>query len=326
MSLLWKEKPVSLRFLLGDKSVFTFQLTLQTCEVGLMDLPPLTNSDFSKLAVADCVLEPGCAGFFMRWLPIETSQPTLRWLSDFLCYVPSQGPRYYIDLSQSFDEYQQKFSSKTRGTIRRKIRRFAAYCGGSIQWQIYKTPADTENFYALASAVSARTYQEKRLGAGLPRSKEFLENLRTLAAEGQFRGYILFHDARPVGYLCCPAKHGVLEYQHLGYDAEYRAWSVGTILLWQALESIHHERHFKIFDFAGGQTDQIQLFATHSTAFANVFLLRRSLKNIILVHTHRGVSDLSTLSGRLLERLGLKGKARRLIRFWNLGPSACSGV
>ncbi len=320
MSLLWKRKPVSLRFLLGDKRLFTLQLTLQTCEVGLLDLPPLAGEDFPK--IPDCVLEPGCAGFFMRWLPIATSQPTLRRLSGFLCYVPSQGPRYYIDVNQSFEEYQKKFSSKTRWTVRRKIRKFAAYCGGNLRWQIYKSPADAEKFHTLASEVSARSYQERQLGAGLPRSKDFVENLRTLAAENQFRGYILFHDTRPIAYLCCPAKHSILEYQYLGYDPEYRDWSVGTILLWHALESIHQERRFRIFDFAGGQTDQIRLFATHSTAFANVYLLRRNLKNIIVIQAHRGISDLSNLSGRVLGRFGLKGKTRRLIRFWNLGSSA----
>ena len=320
MPLQWQRKQVSLGFLLGDKRLFTLQLTLQTCEVGLMDLPPLAVDDFPQLM--NCVLEPGCSGFFVRWLPIACSQPTLRRLSDFVCYVHSQGPRYYIDLSHSFEAYQQKFSAKTRSTIRRKIRRFAAYCGGNIRWQVFKTAADAEEFHNLASEVSTRTYQEKQLGAGLPRSKDFVENLRTLADADEFRGYILFHDKRPVAYLCCPSKHGILEYQHLGYDAKYRDWSVGTILLWHALEAIHAERRFKVFDFAGGQTDQIRLFATHSSAFANVYLLRRNLKNIIVVHAHRGISDLSNLSGRFLGRLGLKGKTRRLIRFWNLRSSA----
>jgi hypothetical protein len=235
--------------------------------------------------------------------------------------VPTQDPRCYIDLGQSFADYQEKFSSKTRATIKRKIKRFGAYCEGSIRWRAYRTADDSIEFYRLASLVSAETYQKKRLGAGLPRSKEFFRDMQALANIGQFRGFILFDHERPVAYLYCPAVGGVLEYQYLGYDPEYMQWSVGTILLWHALENIFDEACFKMFDFAGGQSDQIHLFATDRIQCANVYLLRRNLGNTVIVQAHRFVSNVSLVSGRFLETLGLKVKTRKLLRFWNLGIS-----
>jgi len=319
MKFAWKPERVPLKFLLGERRLFAFELPLKTYSIGLMEMLPVTNLDLSAMSVEK--IDPGYSGYMIRRIPIADRQPTLRSYPGFVCYIPTQDPRYYIDLRQSFAEYQRKFSAKTRATIRRKIRRFGGISGGEICWKVYKGAEGAEEFYALAAPLSEKTYQHKRLGAGLPRSNDFLSRLRELGTEDGFRGYMLFHFKQPVAYLYCPARDGVLEYQHLGYDPVYRLWSVGTILLWHALEHIHNEGCFKMFDFAGGQTDQIRLFATQSTLSANVFLLRRSFTNMTLIQAHRIISLLSMKGGRVLERLGLKVRVRKLIRFGRLGSS-----
>jgi hypothetical protein len=48
-------------------------------------------------------------------------------LSRGICYVPSQGKRFLIDLNGSFEAYLGKFRKKTRYTMRRKLRVFSQH-------------------------------------------------------------------------------------------------------------------------------------------------------------------------------------------------------
>lgn len=311
MSGDWTYRKVTIKFQLGDKTLFAPKLRLQTREVGLsgnviptaQPLPP------------GQALQAGSQGFLIRSLPVTAHQPRLRRCAGYLCYVPSQYQRYYIDLNQSFDDYKKQFSSKTRSTITRKVKKYAEHCNGELDWRAYTRPDEMAEFFRLARSVSAKTYQEKLLDAGLPDSPEFAANLKNLAATDQLRAYILFDRGEPVSYLCCPCHDEVLIYEYLGYDPNYMKLSVGTVLQWLALESLFAERRFQLFDFTEGESDHKRLFATHSVQCANVFFLRSTLRNQLLLRAHMGVASASARLGKLLDLLGLKVRIKKLIRF-----------
>jgi len=311
VSTKWQYRQVSIEFQLSDKTLFAPKIWLQTREVGLIE----ETAPVAEPTLPTDPLEPGSQGYLIRSLPVTARQPTLRIAQGYLCYVPSQYQRYYIDLRQTFADYKQMFSSKTRSTINRKVNKYAKHCGGDICWKVYKTVDDMPEFFRLARIVSAKTYQEKLLDAGLPDSDQFLRGMEASAVAGRVRAFILFDRVKPVSYLYCPVYNGVLIYQYLGYDPEYMTWSVGTILQWLALERLFEEGCFRIFDFTEGQSDQKRLFATHSVQCANVFFLRSNLRNAILVQSHRVVNSLSKGIGDTLDRLGLKAKIKKLIRF-----------
>jgi CelD/BcsL family acetyltransferase involved in cellulose biosynthesis len=170
-------------------------------------------------------------------------------------------------------------------------------------------------FYRLARAVSAKTYQEKLLNAGLPESIEFQLLMNRLASEDNVRAFILFDGEQPVSYLYCPVHDGVLIYQFLGYDPEYLKLSVGTVLQWLALESLFAEDKFRLFDFTEGESDHKRLFATHSVRCANVFFLRSTLSNAMLLRCHLAMDQFSAWIGKKLDQYGLKAKVKKLIRF-----------
>lgn len=300
--------PIKIR--LGDKTLLAPELWLQVREVSLDDeAPPVTEPEPPTEA-----LQADSQGFLIRSLGVVGKQPVLRRMQGYLCYVPSQYPRYYIDMRQSFDEYKNKFSSKTRSTLNRKVRKYAEYCGGGISWRTYTTPDEMFEFYESARAVSRITYQEKLLDAGLPESGEFRDEMARRAEQGQVRGFILFHQNRPVSYLYCPVSNGVLIYAFLGYDPDYMNYSVGTVLQWLALQHLFGERCFRFFDFTEGQSEHKKLFATHSVQSANVFFLRSSLPNSLLIHAQKVLDDFSKTVGDMLGRLGIKTMVKKLIR------------
>jgi CelD/BcsL family acetyltransferase involved in cellulose biosynthesis len=140
--------------------------------------------------------------------------------------------------------------------------------------------------------------------------------MEQLARQQRLRGFVLFHDGRPVSYLYCPVKpSGVVIYAFLGYDPTYMNFSVGTILQWLALEHLFEENSFRFFDFTEGQSDHKKLFATHNVQCANVFFLRGSLRNMVLLHGQRATDHFSRLVGDKLDQLGLKSKVKKMMRF-----------
>ncbi len=301
--------PIKLQ--LGERTLLASKLWLQVREVGLEDeTPPVAE----PVPPADS-LQANSQGFLIRSLRIADKQPTLRAQHDYLCYVSSQHQRYYIDMRQSFEEYKSKFSSKTRSTLNRKIKKYAEHCGGNISWKIYKSAGEMPEFFRYARTVSEITYQEKLLDAGLPDSEEFLGEMEQLAQQGNVRGFILFHEDKPVSYLYCPVSNGVLIYAFLGYDPGYMNYSVGTVLQWLALEHLFEERLFRFFDFTEGQSEHKKLFATHGVQCANVFFLRNNLRNKALLYSQRAVDDFSRLAGETLNQLGLKSRVKKMMRF-----------
>lgn len=307
---IWQAKRVPIKFQLSDWTLFSVSILLSVRAVKLVDqVPPAT-----ALCPPSESLPPHSQGFLIRGLPIAAELPATAFVEGYLCYSPLQYDHCYIDLSQTFDAYQQKFSSKTRSTINRKIKKFVAHCGGTLSWKTYKTPEEMRDFFQLARAVSKLTYQERLLDAGIPDSEAFIHEAELLAATENVRAYLLFHGERPVSYLYCPVEDGVLIYAYLGYDPEYMHMSVGTVLQWLAIEQIFAEGRFRYFDFTEGQSEHKRLFATHQQRCANVFILKNTLRTAAIVYGHRLMDRVSTLLGTTLDKWGVKAKARYLLR------------
>ncbi len=306
----WQLRTVPLKFQLSDWTLFSVSVPLQVRGARIFGQGP----SVIKLGPPSDELMSGSQGFLIRGLPVEAQLPVISRIDDFLCYVPLQYQHCYIDLGQSFESYQKKFSSKTRSTINRKTRKYAEHCGGATPWKTYKAPDEMRDFFLHARTVSKLTYQEKLLDSGIPDTEEFLAEAESLAAQQRVRAYILFDGERPVSYLYCPVEDGVLNYAYLGYDPDYMHLSVGTVLQWLALEQLFNEACFRYFDFTEGQSSHKLLFATHQQQCANVFLVKNTLKNTALIRSHMVMDRLSNRIGATLNRLGIKEKVKRLLR------------
>ena len=287
--------PVLFNFRIGEWTVLKLTLPLQSWNPPLLQAP-LPNA--RPLPPKEFRLSPLSQGFALRGLPVAETLPTIEHRDGYLCYCPLQYSHCYIDLSTGFDEYQKKFSAKTRSTILRKIKKFTEHCTGHLVWRTYKQAAEMEEFLRLAQRISKHTYQEKLFDAGIPGSEEFLQVARELAASDNVRAYLLFDAGEPVSYLYCPVRENSLVYAYLGYRPDYRGYSVGTVLQWLALEQLFSEERFRCFDFTEGQSDHKLLFSTHQLQCANIFLLRPGILNSAIVRLHRLTDQFSVQIGR----------------------------
>ena len=309
MNSAWTAFRYRLGFRIGELALFRVPLrvrqrvaSLAELRAGTIDLPKLTD------------LGPDTCGFLLRSYPDTEAIGVGRLPEGATVYRMKRYEHCFVDLTIGFEAYQDKFSGKTRQGIRRKIKKFSEHCGGTLDIRGYRSPAELAEFYPLARQVSSLTYQERLLGCGLPDYKRYLSSLLDLAGADRVRAFLLFAGDRPVSYLLCPVREGIVEYAYLGYDPAYAEHSVGTVLLWESLKRLFDENRFQVFDFTEGESEHKRLYSTHRVECANILLLRPSLPLAMLCHAHFTTDRLSNVLGRVLERWGWKRQIKRWLR------------
>jgi len=249
--------------------------------------------------------------------PIAVAPPAIVLRDGWIAYTPYVFKNYYIDVSRfdDFDDYlRTALSSKSRATLLRKVRKFAQTDGGATQWRRFDRGEDMARFFEDAGKVSARSYQERLLDSGLPRTAEFIAQAESSADAGRTVGFVLYLHDKPAAYMYCALHNGVATYEHVGYDPELRSLSPGTVLHYHALKSIFDSGTVRIFDFTEGEGTHKAFFASDHQLCAKTYFLKRNLLNQVLVRSHHGLSRGVELAGRVLDRMGIKSAVKRLIR------------
>jgi len=258
---------------------------------GMPSLPPLDQASDGYLVTAVPAVHAAALG-----------------RHGLIAFVRQSYQRCYADLDRGYDAYLAGFSAKTRSTLKRKLRRFADRSGGAVDVRAYATPEAMDEFYRHARFVSAKTYQERLLGAGLPEGREALEGMRALARRDAVRAWLLFLDGESVSYLYAPAEGDTLLYAYLGYDPACADLSPGTVLQLEAMRDLMAEGRFRLFDFTEGEGQHKRLFSTGSIDCVDLLLLRPTLANRLIGHGlaafDGAVAGVKTLLAKLrLERL-----------------------
>lgn len=263
------------------------------------------------------VPETECECHMFVSYPISKPPPTLRVEGERLIYTQKTFPNYFVDLSLDggFEQYLRCFSSKTRSTLKRKVRRLAeASADGKLDWRVYRKPEEIDRFLHVAGELSERTYQARLLDCGLPAEPEFREHAIQLAGEGRAYGFLLFLDGRPLAYVFLEKRAGIVSYDYVGHDPDFSSLSPGTVLQYLLLEHLFAEPDAIIFDFTEGEGEHKALFSTGKQICAKTLIFPRRPGTELLVRSHILLERLNNLIDAAVDRLALRQKIRRLIR------------
>ena len=295
---------MALPFRVGARTIVSVKRRLVRWSVPLQDALSEQVPDLPRLP-ADA------HGYFVRALP-RTLVPSIPRQGGARAFVRQSYPRHFANIDQSFDDYLGSFSTKSRSGLKRKRRKLEERSGGRLDIRMYSHADEAAPFHAAARAISALTYQEKLLDAGLPEGA--LEEMRTLAQRDAVRAWLLFIDDRPVSYLYAPARGDCLLYAYLGYDPAFADLSPGTVLQLEAMRMLTEERRFRWFDFTEGDGQHKRQFATGSIDSVDLLLLRPNLSNFAAATALNGFDAGVALAKSGVSRLGLGGVARALRR------------
>lgn len=296
---------------LGEWTLATPLRTLIVQRSGVLDRTH--SSEQPQLAE----LPNGADGFMLvrsaqtatrrRW-PVSFASKALLW-------TIQRGPRHFIRLNGTFDEYLQRFSPKTRSGLRRKLRRIERDSGAKVSFRIY-AKSEFPAFHQAATDVSRATYQEIMFDAGLPADEASKRSMADAMAAGRAEAYVLFIGDDPVAYLYCPIRNGVAEYEFVGYRPEFARLSPGTVLLMRVLETLFARTDIRAFDFTEGASkgSHKSFYATDSEEFETVVLLRLTPSNIALIMLREAIGGISGTLGYALDVLGVKMRVRSWMR------------
>lgn len=298
---------IPIRFLLGDRQILAPRRMLVPVGYGL-------DAILQNAPLAAPELPPGADGYRLQSVPAAALAHLDRDFAGLIASPPQLYARHYIDMALGHDGYMAQFSSKTRATLKRKMRKLAEANGGALDIRSYHRPDQLDAFFDAALPLSEQTYQARLLDAGLPDDLPFREQAHALAAADNLRAYVLFLHGKAAAYLYLPVMGDVLVYAYLGYDQAVAQLSPGTVLQMHALEELFAEQRFAYFDFTEGDGAHKALFGTHQVPCATVLLLKPTLANRALLAGQQGFNAAVEGTGAWLESIGAKAKIRKLLR------------
>ena len=309
-ALPWRDRRLPLPFKLGE---FTFWTTHFRGVSAQPDPFGTAFDDPEPPREAFAAFERQAA--FLYSLPTTGPLPVLARRGGWLRYAVSQYPHYAVDVSGTFDEYWQRFRSKTRSTIRRKMRRVAETNADRPTVGRYTTPDDMDDFLELALPISRKSYQQRLFGTGLPATPDFREQLCDSARKGEITGFILFVNDQAAAYTLCPrTAPGRTLYDHTGYDPAFDAYSPGTVLQLSIIETMFADPNVQLYDLCTGGGRHKELFATDARPCANIYFVRLTSWATFAVGAHHVVARINRLIKRILDRLNLSDRVKKAMR------------
>ncbi len=309
----WVLRPIRLAFRLGPLTLLRQQLRFGVLDAHFTTL----GTDLDAVRPPFAAWEKDVAGALVMNQPVPPGAPLARvtFLPGVIRYVPARLVNYYTSLSGTFEELLGKnLNAKSRTKLRAYVKKVAERSGGTADLRAYGTPEEMAEFFAHARAVAAKTYQEKLNAGALPSDAEFQAEMRSAAARGKVRGYILFVGGAPAAYLYCPIQDRAIIYEHIGYDPAFRDLSPGTVLQYLVLERLFREQELAVFDLTEGEGLHKERYATGSVECAHVYFFRRNAGNYCRVLAHAALLALTRGTGALLGRLRVRDRVRKLVR------------
>jgi CelD/BcsL family acetyltransferase involved in cellulose biosynthesis len=301
----------ALKFQLGARTLASIHRELARVSIDLIDamsgrlpsLPPLPRE---------------AHGYFITSLAEPRLDDIVRAVPEMLPHVRQRYARYHTDLRLDFAEYWGRLSSNTRSQLKRKGRRVAEVSGGSVRVRAYRTADEVEEFHDVARRISARSYQETLMGAGLPDDDRFIRAMVGAAAADRVRAWILTIAGEPAAYLYGEGRGGVLRYDHVGHDPAFNDLSPGSVLMLEAMRDLMSgppdARRFERFDFTEGEGQHKRAFATGAVPCLDLLLLKPSLTNRLTAATLGSFDRAAAAAKRASGHPALKGLAKKVRR------------
>jgi hypothetical protein len=307
----WKPGEIALKFRLGEFVLFRHTIPALVCQENFLEIPPVLS-----LQAPEPELQLyGLDAAFVRSCPLSGALPRLSQAGSFIRYLSTQYRHYYIRRRGAFDHYLSTSNSRTRATILRKVRKFESLYGSENNFRGYTTSEEIAAFWPLARQISAKTFQERMLGQGLPDDAEFQTTVETLARADRVRGYLLLAGSRPVSYVFGPIfGTRMFLYDYVGYDPAFAKLSPGIVLQYYIIRSIFQEERLDVYDLCVGEGEHKRIFANAYQECADIIYLRANAKSQALITAHFGLQWLSRLIVTLIDRLHCKATVKKMIR------------
>lgn len=273
-----------------------------------VDANHLTDAVFAAVsqASADFLLIEDIDQPSPLWSSISNAMP-----KNWQAFTPNGvQARLRIRFRDDGESYWQQFSSKTRSTFRRKLKKF-----GKTRLELITAADQVSDFLAAAHLISLQTWQSRRLGLRVRNTEAERVVLSALADAGLLRSYLWLADGEPAAFCIGHQSHGVFHYEEVGYATKFARFSPGQMLVVQMIEDLLADNRPDVFDFGGGDADYKRMFANDVSQSGTVWLVPPAWRAKTALQWASLCRAAKSNVRSLANRLGLATRIRQWIRY-----------
>jgi CelD/BcsL family acetyltransferase involved in cellulose biosynthesis len=203
----------------------------------------------------------------------------------YTLYRPDPArPWLLIDLGASFDEYFDKFSAKTRSTLRRLVRKLEKK--GDMVWSRIDREDQIAHFTKAGALIEAHSWQGRVIGDRIADDEENRQRFADLARRGILRNYLLELDGEPLAFIIGHQNIDIFYLAELGFDSRCAELSPGTALMLLMLQDLFDHATPRVMNFGIGDAVYKRRFCTTTLSDATWLLLRPGCRRRLLVNIH----------------------------------------
>jgi hypothetical protein len=214
-----------------------------------------------------------------------------------------------MEVPRNVDEFYGKLSTKHRHEIKRQFRRLTENLKGKWDIKSYEHESDVTILCKDAAAVSRKTYQHA-MGIGFVNDVRHQRLFTSRAGLGQLKAHVLYCKDMPAAFQIGMQYRNTLHLNYIGYDPQWKRFSVGTLLFVKVLEDLCTSNSVQQIDFGFGDADYKKSYCTRSWPEVTVYLFSRRFRPQI-INTVRGLcSRLSAFGQFAARRTGFLSKIK----------------
>lgn len=259
--------------------------------------------DFNHSLVADVLesvfsLFPDIDGLSFSALPRDSDfnayLSTLATSSHYLRHVLDDWRDCHaIPLPETFEDYLSRYNAKKRFNLRRQVRLLREHSGDTLTLHAI-SKADQVEFYTSAWRHLAPPELTNKILS--PAS------LKSIAGKGLLHAFVLTINGAPCAVISSTQAAGTLHVHNIIYDKELARFSVGTCILYLAIEHLIAQGHVKVIDLGYSNPAHSDRASNVVTVRGNMLVLRKTWRNRVLCVAHNFYTTQVPRVKRILNR------------------------
>jgi hypothetical protein len=189
-----------------------------------------------------------------------------------------------LTIPTNINEIYQRMSRERRKHIKANIRKIEALPTGPVSIVCYRKRSEFSDLFRDGEEIAKKTYQ-RGLGVGFSDDPTVRKRLGLGADKGWLRAYILYVGNRPCAFWIGMLYNGSFVSEYMGYDAEFRQYSPGMVLIMRVLEEFCSGATgdtVKELDFGLGHAEYKSVLCSKTWEEAIVFIFSPTARGLIL--------------------------------------------
>jgi hypothetical protein len=227
-------------------------------------------------------------------------------------HVPETSQNHILRITGDFKQIHGQLSANLREQIRRKKKKINADFPGRAEVVCYTQASDLETAIPHIEEIARKSYQ-RGLGVGFSDTESMRRRLRFCATKGWLRAYVAYLGGQPASFAIGTICNKTYTSDFLGFDPQYREYSVGTVLQSVLIERCCEEG-VQVIDFSAGHADYKKRFGNATVTVTRVYVFAPHFKGIYLNGVKTLAAGATKVGKYILSTAGFLPKIKRVLR------------